>query len=57
MLEMEGLPLDLLHHRALFLEFARDPSCAERAELLLRYRAARPYASPVRMLRPAVLFW
>src|SRR5262249_42544155 len=36
MLEMEGLLLDLLQHRALLPEFARDASCAERDELLLR---------------------
>jgi glutathione S-transferase len=35
-LEMEGLLLDLLQHRALLAEFARDPSYAERDELLLR---------------------
>jgi glutathione S-transferase len=36
MLEMEHLLLDLLQHRALLLEFVRDPSCAERDELLLQ---------------------
>jgi glutathione S-transferase len=36
MLEMEGLLLDLLQHRALLPEFARDASYAERDELLLR---------------------
>ena len=36
MLEMEGLLLDLLQHRALLPEFVRDPSCAERDELLLQ---------------------
>src|SRR5262249_286411 len=36
MLEMEGLLLDLLQHRALLPEFARDSSYAERDELLLR---------------------
>jgi glutathione S-transferase len=35
MLEMEALLLDLLTHRAVLPEFARDPSYAERAELLL----------------------
>jgi glutathione S-transferase len=35
-LEMEALVLDLLLHRALLPEFARDASCAERDELLLR---------------------
>ena len=35
MLEMEALLLDLLNHRAVLLEFARDPSYAERDELLL----------------------
>jgi glutathione S-transferase len=35
-LEMEALLLDLLEHRALLSEFARDPSAAERDELLLR---------------------
>lgn len=35
-LEMEGLLLDLLAHRAMLPEFARDPSQAERNELLLR---------------------
>jgi glutathione S-transferase len=35
-LEMEALLLDLLQHRALLPEFARDASCAERDELLLR---------------------
>jgi glutathione S-transferase len=34
-LEMETLLLDLLLHRALLPEFARDASCAERDELLL----------------------
>ena len=36
MLEMEDLLLDLLQHRALLPEFVRDPSYAERDELLLR---------------------
>ncbi len=36
MLEMEELLLDLLFHRALLPEFTRDPSHAERAELLLQ---------------------
>ena len=36
MLEMESLLLDLLNHRAVLPEFARDPSHAERDELLLR---------------------
>jgi glutathione S-transferase len=36
MLELEGLLLDLLNHRAVLPEFARDPSNAERDELLLR---------------------
>jgi glutathione S-transferase len=35
-LEMEQLLLGLLEHRALLPEFARDPSHAERSELLLR---------------------
>jgi glutathione S-transferase len=35
MLEMEALLLDLLNHRAVLPEFARDPSYAERDELLL----------------------
>ena len=35
-LEMEDLLLDLLQHRALLPEFVRDPSYAERDELLLR---------------------
>jgi glutathione S-transferase len=35
MLEMEALLLDLLTHRAVLPEFARDPSYAERDELLL----------------------
>src|SRR5260370_42021336 len=35
-LEMEALLLDLLQQRALLPEFARDASCAERDELLLR---------------------
>ena len=35
-LEMEGLLLDLLLHRAVLPEFARDASYAERDELLLR---------------------
>ena len=35
-LEMEALLLDLLQHRARLPEFARDASCAERDELLLR---------------------
>ena len=36
MLEMAALLLDLLQHRALLPEFARDPSYAERDELLLQ---------------------
>jgi hypothetical protein len=36
MLVMEGLLLDLLNHRAILPEFARDPSHAERDELLLQ---------------------
>ena len=36
MLEMETLLFDLLQHRAVLPEFARDPSYAERDELLLR---------------------
>lgn len=36
MLEMEALLLELLQHRALLPEFARDPSFVERDELLLR---------------------
>jgi glutathione S-transferase len=36
MLEMEGLLLDLMQHRAVLPEFARDASYAERDELLLR---------------------
>jgi glutathione S-transferase len=36
MLEMEGLLLDFLQHRATLPEFARDASYAERDELLLR---------------------
>ena len=36
MLELEGLLLDLLNHRAVLPEFARDPSHTERDELLLR---------------------
>src|SRR5215475_4530770 len=35
MLEMEALLLDLLNHRAVLPEFARDPSSAERDKLLL----------------------
>ncbi len=35
MLEMEALLLDLLWHRAVLPEFARDASYAERDELLL----------------------
>jgi glutathione S-transferase len=35
MLETEELLLDLLNHRAVLPEFARDPSYAERDELLL----------------------
>jgi glutathione S-transferase len=35
-LEMEELLLDLLMHRALLPEFTRDPSHAERADLLLQ---------------------
>jgi glutathione S-transferase len=33
---MEDLLLDLLQHRALLPEFVRDPSYAQRDELLLR---------------------
>jgi glutathione S-transferase len=36
MLEMEQLLLDLLLHRALLPEFSRDPSYAQRDELLLQ---------------------
>ena len=36
MLEMEQLLLDLLLHRALLPQFSRDPSYAERDELLLQ---------------------
>src|SRR5262249_17036971 len=36
MLETEALLLDLLQHRAMLPEFARDASCAERDELLLK---------------------
>ena len=36
MLEMEALLLDLLQHRGVLPEFARDASYAERDELLLR---------------------
>src|SRR5262249_11577281 len=36
MLEMEGLLLDLLNHRAILPEFARDPYLSERNELLLQ---------------------
>ena len=36
MLEMEHLLLDLLTHRALLPESVRDPSYAERDELLLQ---------------------
>src|SRR5262252_5868829 len=36
MLELEGLLLELLNHRAVLPEFARDTSYAERDELLLR---------------------
>ena len=36
MLEVESLLLNLLEHRALLAEFARDPSAAERNELLLK---------------------
>jgi glutathione S-transferase len=36
MLEMESLLLELLQHRAVLPEFARDPSFVERDELLLR---------------------
>jgi len=51
MLEMEALLLELLMHRAMLPEFGRDPSYAERDELLLKKPlrlldgalAARPY--------------
>src|SRR6187397_3236903 len=36
MLEMEGLLLDLMQHRAVLPEYARDASYAERDELLLQ---------------------
>jgi glutathione S-transferase len=36
MLEMEARLLELLQHRAVLPEFARDPSYAERDELLLQ---------------------
>src|SRR5215469_8337485 len=36
MLEMEALLLDFLNHRTVLPEFARDPSYAERDELLLK---------------------
>ena len=40
MLETEALLLDLLQHRAVLPEFARDASYAERDELLLRSHSA-----------------
>jgi glutathione S-transferase len=46
MLELEGLLLDLLMHRALLPEFARDPSHAERDELLI--------AKPLSLLNDAL---
>jgi glutathione S-transferase len=45
-LEMEALLLDLLQHRAVLPEFARDPSYAERDALLLR--------KPLRVLNDAL---
>jgi glutathione S-transferase len=36
MLELEELLLELLNHRAVLPEYARDPSIAERSELLLQ---------------------
>jgi glutathione S-transferase len=45
-LELEGLLLELLQHRALLTESARDPSYAERDELLLR--------KPLRLLNAAL---
>ena len=45
-LEMEELLLDLLMHRALLPEFSRDPSHAERDELLLQ----KPLGVPERRL-------
>jgi glutathione S-transferase len=36
MLELEALLLELMNHRAVLPEFARDPSHAERSELLLQ---------------------
>ena len=41
MLEMEALLLDLLQHRAVVPEFARDASYAERDELLLKNHLGR----------------
>src|SRR5215471_10762389 len=46
MLEMEALLLDLLNHRAVLPEFARDASYAERDELLLK--------KPLRVLNEAL---
>ena len=51
-LEMEALLLELLQHRALLPEFVRDPSYAERDELLLK----RPLRCST-TLWPAASFW
>ena len=59
MLEMEHLLLDLLTHRALLPESVRDPSYAERDELLLQkprmlatLRSATEKLPPLRNSRP-----
>jgi glutathione S-transferase len=66
MLEMEALLLDLLQHRAVLPEFARDASHAERDELLLKkplgvlddtlaghdYLAGNSFTVPISTWRP-----
>ena len=53
MLEMEALLLDLLQHRAVLPEFARDASYAERDELLLK----KPLGVLNDALAGAIIWW
>jgi glutathione S-transferase len=53
MLEVEALLLDLLWHRAVLPEFARDASCAERDELLLK----KPLGVLNDGLARAIIWW
>ena len=54
MLEIEGLLLDLMQHRAVLPEFARDASYAERDELLLRKPLGSTQQRPQRCEHPCL---